>query len=45
MGKRFHPTMVLAIRSMLLETDDMDAISEALDVTYATVAYHRRKVA
>ena len=45
MGKRLHPTKVLAIQSMLLETDDMYAISEALDVTYATVAYHRRKVA
>jgi hypothetical protein len=45
MGKRLHPTKVLAIRSMLLETDDLYAISEALDVTYATVSYHRRKMA
>ena len=29
---------------MLLETDDMYAISEALDVTYNTVAYHKRKM-
>jgi hypothetical protein len=44
MGKRLHPTKVLAIRSMLLETDDMYAISKALDVTYDTVAYHKRKM-
>jgi hypothetical protein len=43
-GKRLHPTKVLAIRSMLLETNDMYAISEALDVTYNTVAYHKRKM-
>jgi hypothetical protein len=29
---------------MLLETDDMYAISEALNVTYAAVAYHKRKM-
>jgi hypothetical protein len=44
MGKRLHPTKVLAIRSMLLETDDMYAISEALSVTYSAVAYHKRKM-
>ena len=44
MGKRLHPTRVLAIRSMLLETDDMYAISEALDVSYSSVAYHKRKM-
>jgi hypothetical protein len=44
MGKRLHPTKVLAIRSMLLETDDMYAISKALDVTYNAVAYHKRKM-
>jgi hypothetical protein len=44
MGKRLHPTKVLAIRSMLLETNDMYAISEALDVTYDSVAYHKRKM-
>ena len=44
MGKRLHPTKVLAIRSMLLETDDMYAISEALDVTYNAIAYHKRKM-
>jgi hypothetical protein len=44
MGKRLHPTKVLVIRSMLLETDDMYAISEALSVTYNAVAYHKRKM-
>jgi hypothetical protein len=29
---------------MLLETNDMYAISKALDVTYDTVAYHKRKM-
>jgi hypothetical protein len=44
MGKRLHPTKVLEIRSMLLETNDMYAISEALKVSYAAVAYHKRKM-
>jgi hypothetical protein len=44
MGKRLHPTKVLAIWSMLLETDDMYAISEALNVTYSAVSYHKRKM-
>jgi hypothetical protein len=29
---------------MLLETDDMYAISEDLDVSYQAVAYHKRKM-
>ena len=44
MGKRLHPTKVLAIRLMLLETGDMYTISEALNVTYNAVAYHKRKM-
>ena len=44
MGKRLRLAKVLAIQLMLLETSDMYAISEALDVTYATVAYHKRKM-
>jgi hypothetical protein len=44
MGKRLHSTKVLAIRSMLLETDDMYAIAEALNVRYHVVAYHKRKL-
>ena len=44
MGKRLHPTKVLVIRSMLLETNNMYAISKALKVTYNTVAYHKRKM-
>lgn len=44
MGKRLHPTKVLAIRSMLLKIDDMYAISEALNVTYSAVSYHKRKM-
>lgn len=44
MGKRLHPTKVLAIRSMLLETKDLDAISKDLDVSYNAVAYHKRRM-
>jgi hypothetical protein len=44
MCKRLHPTKVLAIQSMLLETNDMYAISKALDVSYNAVAYYMRKM-
>ena len=44
MGKRLHPTKVLAIRSMLLETNDMYAISEELDVLYQSVTYYKQKI-
>ena len=45
MGRKLSPAKVLCIESMLLETDDLYRISDALDVLYDSMAYHKRRLA
>ena len=44
-GSKALPAKVLCIESMLLETDDLYRISDALDVSYDSMAYHKRRLA
>jgi hypothetical protein len=40
-GKNHHCSKVLEIESMLGETNDFEAISKALQVSYDTILYHK----